>query len=57
MTAPTREAQELLDKLAELSRQIEGYRATIAMLEYERLRLQTALRATGYRPPAPEVRE
>ena len=31
---------------------IERYRATIFMLERERMQLQTQLRLTGYRPPA-----
>jgi hypothetical protein len=53
MSVPSRKAQELLDKLAELSRLIEGHRATLAMLEHERMQMQTQLRLTGWRPPAP----
>ena len=49
MTAPSREAQELLDRLADLSRLIEGYEATLVMLRHERMQMQTALRLTGYR--------
>ena len=49
MSGPSREAQELLDKLVELSRMIEAHKATLAMLEHERFNLQAQLRATGYR--------
>ena len=45
--------REILAKLATITESIEGYRASVAMLEHERLRLQTELRLTGYRPPAP----
>jgi len=55
MSGPSREAQELLDKLAELSRLIEGHRATLAMLEHERMQLQTRLRLTGYRAELPKA--
>jgi hypothetical protein len=47
-----REVQELLDKLRTVADTIESYRATLAMLEHEQLRLRTALAATGYRPAA-----
>ena len=53
MTALSREAQALLDKLAELARLIEGHEATLAMLRHERMQLQTQLRLTGYRPELP----
>ena len=44
--------RDLLSKLVALAEQIEGYRATLYQLELERLKLQSALHATGYRPPA-----
>lgn len=44
---------ELLAKLASVTDSIEGYKATIFMLERERMQLQTLLRLTGYKPPAP----
>ena len=50
MSAPTREAQEVLDKLRAITEQIEGYRATLAMLEHERFKLEAEQHATGYRP-------
>lgn len=49
MTATSREAQLLLDKLVELDRQIQGYEATLQMLRYEQIRLRSELAATGYR--------
>jgi hypothetical protein len=50
MSGPSREAQALLDKLAELSRLIESHRATLYLLERERMQLQTQLAVTGYKP-------
>ena len=47
----TNEQRGLLAKLASITEMIEGYKATIFMLERERMQLQTALRLTGYRPP------
>jgi hypothetical protein len=49
MSAPTAEQRRLLAKLASVTEMIEGYKATIFMLERERLQLQTRLRLTGYR--------
>ena len=42
MSAPSREAQQLLDKLVELSRMIEAHRGEVN-LELERLRLQSGI--------------
>jgi hypothetical protein len=50
MTAPSREAQVLLDRLVEISRMIEAHRATLYQLEHERFTLEAQLRATGWRP-------
>ncbi len=55
MTAPSRDAQHLLEKLAELSRLIEGHEVTLAMLRHERMQLQTQLRLTGYRAELPRA--
>jgi hypothetical protein len=49
----TGEQRGLIEKLRSISALIEQYRASIAMLEIERLKLQTALRLTGWRPPQP----
>jgi hypothetical protein len=50
----TDKQREILAKLVAIAEQIEGYRATLAMLEHERFRLQSELRATGYQPGQPE---
>jgi DNA-binding XRE family transcriptional regulator len=50
LSAASREAQALLDKLTELSQLIEAHRATLYMLERERMQLQTQLAQSGYRP-------
>lgn len=57
MNTLTDEQRTLLSKLASLSEQIEGYRASLFMLERARLQLQTELRRAGYQPPGPESRE
>jgi hypothetical protein len=46
----SREAQELLDKLAELSRLIEGHEAILWQLKHEQMTLRSRLAATGYKP-------
>lgn len=45
------EQRDLLAKLVGLAEQLELFRATVAMLELDRLRLQSELRTTGWRPP------
>ena len=45
---------DLLDRLAKLNELIEGRRATLALLELERLRVRSELAAAGHRLPAPE---
>jgi hypothetical protein len=45
MIAPDAARLELLDKLAEISRNIEEHNTAIFILEHERLRLQLKLRA------------
>ena len=47
----TDEQRGLLAKLASIAEMIEGHRATVYMLERERLQLQTRLRLTGWRSP------
>jgi hypothetical protein len=47
----TDEQRGLVAKLRSLSELPEQHRATVAMLELDRLRLQSELRATGWRPP------
>lgn len=49
----TNEQRELIAKLRSLSELLEQHRATVAMLELDRLRLQSELRSTGWRPPTP----
>ncbi len=41
----------LLAKLASITEMIEQYRATVHLLERERMRVTTKLRLTGYRAP------
>jgi len=53
MLTTSNEQRDLLAKLSAVSEQVEGYRATLHMLERERLQLQTRLRLTGWRPPTP----
>lgn len=52
MTAPSREAQVLIDKLVEVAKLIESHEAVVWQLRHEQLRLRSALAATGYRPDA-----
>lgn len=52
MNALTDEQRTLLSKLASIAEMIEGHKATLFMLEHERMSLQTQLRLTGYRAPA-----
>lgn len=49
----TDEQYELIAKLRSIGELIDQYRASIAMLEIERLKLRTALRLVGWRPPLP----
>ena len=56
VATPTDEQRALLAKLSSVSDMIEGYKATIFMLERERMQLMTKLRLAGYRPPEPEAR-
>jgi hypothetical protein len=49
----TDEQRTLVSKMASITDMIEGHRTTMHMLERERLQLQTRLRLTGWRPPAP----
>ena len=42
---------DLRDRLAKLDELIEGQKATLGLLERERLLLQTKLRTNGWRPP------
>ena len=49
----TAEQRELLAKLANLAEMAEQYRASLYMVEHERLQVQTKLRLAGYSPPAP----
>ena len=49
----TEEQRQLLAKLRSLSDLLEQHRATVAILEMDRLRLQTQLRLTGWQPPQP----
>ena len=55
--SPTPEQRTLLDKLADISRQIAGHEAALMMLQMAKLQAQHELRALGYRPPRPEVDE
>lgn len=57
MNTVTPEQRTILEKLASISEMIEGYRATMFMLERERLQLQTQLRLSGYRAPMPVAPE
>ena len=41
----------ILDRLAELSRQIEAHRAAVFVLDLERQDLQAKLRSAGWQPP------
>ena len=53
MTALTDEQRTLLAKLASLTQMAEQYRASLYMVERERLQVQTQLRLAGYKPPEP----
>ena len=57
MTHLTDEQRELLSRLAAITKMIEGGKATLSMLERERLQLQTQLRLSGYRVPMPVAPE
>jgi hypothetical protein len=46
----TDEQRTLLAKLASIAEMIEGHRATVMMLERERLAQQQRLRLTGWTP-------
>jgi hypothetical protein len=51
----TAESQaELLVKLTSVAEQIEAYRATLFMLEFEQAKLRTQLRLTGWQQPEPQ---
>ena len=47
----TDEQRTLLAKLASLTELAEQYRASLYMVEHERLQVQTQLRLAGYKPP------
>jgi hypothetical protein len=49
----THEQRELLSKLRNLAELQEQHRATVGMMELDRLRLQSQLRATGWRASMP----
>ena len=49
---PTDEQRDLLARLASAAEMIEQHRATIYLLERERMQLQHRLRLTGNRPAA-----
>jgi len=51
----TNEQRGLLAKLRSLGELLDQHRATVAMIELDRLRLQSQLRATGWRAPPPQV--
>jgi hypothetical protein len=51
----TTEQRELLAKLASLTEMAEQYRASLYMVERERMQLQTQLRLAGWTAPKPEV--
>ena len=42
---------EVLSRLAEISRLIESHRTAIFVLEQERFELQAKLRTSGWKPP------
>lgn len=46
-----RSSDAILDRLAELSRQIEAHRAAVFVLDPERQELQAQLRLAGWQPP------
>jgi hypothetical protein len=48
---------DLLDRLTKLDGLIAGQKATLALLELERLRLRSELAAAGHRLPVPETRK
>ena len=52
-TSLTSEQRRLLAKLRSLGELLEQHRATVAMIEMDRLRLQSELVSTGWRPPVP----
>ena len=54
-TAQTDEQRALLTKLASLTEMAEQYRASLYMVERERMLLQTQLRLAGWTAPKPEV--
>lgn len=45
----------LLDRLAKLNELIAGQKATLGLLELERLRVRSELVAAGHRPTVPEA--
>ena len=50
-------APKLLDRLVKLDELVRQHRATLGLLELERLRVRSELAAAGHRPPAPEARK
>lgn len=50
---PTGKQRELLQKIASMTEMIEQHRATVLLLEGERMQLTTKLRLAGYRLPVP----
>jgi hypothetical protein len=55
VNGPTDAQRQLLSKLATITEMIKQHRATIFMLERERMQVTTKLRLTGYRAPAAEL--
>jgi len=54
--ATSSKAADILDRLAETARQIEGHRAAIFLLELERTNLQTQLRVSLWAPSLPAAK-
>ena len=52
MNGPTGKQRTLLSRLASITEMIEQHRATILLLELERMQIQTRLRLSGYRASA-----
>lgn len=50
-TSLTDEQRDLIARLQSLAEMLEQHRATVLMLEMDRLRLQAQLRQSGWRPP------
>ena len=55
VTTVADQQRTLLAKLASLTEMAEQYRASLYMVERERLQVETQLRLTGYRPELPKA--